>query len=75
MEARVSAIAPLPSDRGQLNNDEAEPDDPPPVYMLVDENGQMMVDEHGRKQRWQGRGLRALFQRKRGSGEEMVRVG
>jgi len=43
--------------------------------MLVDENGQMMVDEHGRKQRWQGRGLRALFQRKRGPGEDMVRVG
>jgi len=42
--------------------------------MLVNENGQMMMNEHDRKQRWQRRELRALFQRKRGSEEKMVRV-
>jgi len=75
-----AAAAARECERGGLNNEPAdievaEPNGPPPVYMLVDENGQMMVDEHGRKQRWQGRGLTALFQRKRGPGEDMVRVG
>ncbi len=75
MEAQPSAIAPVPSQQGLPDIEDVEPGGPPPEYMLVDEHGQMMVDEHGRKQRWQGRGLRALFQRKRGAREDMVRVG
>ena len=72
MEARPSAIVPVPSQQGLLDIEEVEPGGPPPDYMLVDEHGQMMMDEHGRKQRW---GLRALFQKKRGAKEDMVRVG
>ena len=49
--------------------EEVEPVGPPPVYMLVDEHGQMMMDEHGRKQRWQGRGFKALFQRRKNWGD------
>ena len=62
------------SRRGFVDIEEVEPDGPPPEYMLVDEHGQTMMDEHGRKQRWQGRGLRALFQRRRWGGEDLVRV-
>lgn len=54
---------------------EVEPGGPPPEYMLVDKHEQMMMDEHGRNQRWQGQGLRALFLRKRGTREDMIRVG
>lgn len=61
-----AAAAARERERGRLNNEpasneEAEPNGPPPVYMLVDENEQMMVDEHGRKQRWQGRGWKRWF--------------
>jgi len=42
--------------------------------MLVNENEQMMMNEHDRKQRWQRRELRALFQRKRGPEKNMIRV-